>query len=172
MARLDRLNPDSKHGRKWAVVETPQGSNNKLRYRAKEDLFEVSASLPAGMAFPFDFGFVPGTRAADGDPLDVLVLMDSPAYPGVLVETRLLGVIEATQSDDDGQPYRNDRLIAIAVGSTERGDVRRLSDLDSHLVDQIEAFFGTYDRLLGKQFTAIGRRGPTKARRLLEQARR
>jgi inorganic pyrophosphatase len=172
MARLDRLTPDSKHGHKWALVETPQGSNNKLRYRSRDDAFEVSASLPAGMAFPFDFGFFPGTKAPDGDPLDVLVLMDSPAYPGVLVETRLLGVIEATQSDDDGQPYRNDRLIAIAVGSTERGDVRRLSDLDSHLVDQIEAFFGTYDRLLGKQFTPVGRRGPAKARRLLEQARR
>ena len=172
MARLDRLNPDSRHGHKWAIVETPQGSNNQLRYRSRDDVFEVSASLPAGMAFPFDFGFFPGTKAADGDPLDVLVLMDSPAYPGVLVETRLLGVIEATQSDDDGKPYRNDRLIAIAVGSTERGDVRRLSDLDSHLVDQIEEFFGTSDRLLGKQFTAIGRRGPAKARRLLEQARR
>jgi inorganic pyrophosphatase len=122
------------------------------------------------MTMPFDFGFFPGTKAADGDPLDVLVMMDGPAYPGVVVNVRLLGVIEGEQSDDGEQPYRNDRLIAVAEGSTERGDLRRLSDLDDSLVTQIETFFETYAKLTGKSFRAIGRRGDRVARRLLDEA--
>jgi inorganic pyrophosphatase len=171
VTRLDRLSP-GKAGELRAVLESPQGSRNKLKYRARDGAFEITASLPAGMAFPFDFGFIPGTKAADGDPLDVLVLMDAPAYPGVLVTIRLLGVIEAEQSEDGGAPYRNDRVIAIAEGSTERGEVRRLSDLDSHLVEQIESFFDTYGRLLGKTFRPLARRGPVRARHLVDRARR
>ena len=136
------------------------------------DSFALSASLPAGMAFPFDFGFFPGTSAPDGDPLDVLVIMDAPAYPGVIVPVRLLGVIEAEQSDGDKRPYRNDRLIAVAEGSTERGDLRRLSDLDDALMTQIETFFATYDRLTGKAFKPLGRHGPRRARALLDAATR
>jgi inorganic pyrophosphatase len=122
------------------------------------------------MSMPFDFGFFPGTRASDGDPLDVLVLMDGPAYPGVVAAVRLLGVIEAEQSEDGGEPYRNDRLIAVAEGSTERGELRRLSDLDDSLLTQIETFFETYDRLTGKSFRRIARRGARVARRLLDEA--
>ena len=123
------------------------------------------------MSMPFDFGFFPRTKAADGDPLDVLVLMDGPAYPGVVVAVRLLGVIEAEQSEDGGKPYRNDRLIAVAEGSTERGNLRRLSDLDETLLTQIETFFETYDRLTGKSFRPLGRRGERVARRILDAAR-
>ena len=132
---LDRLAPIDDDGRLRAVLETPQGSRHKLKYLAEDQTFEVSITLPAGMSMPFDFGFFPGTKAADGDPLDVLVLMDGPAYPGVVVAVRLLGVIEAEQSDDGGEAYRNDRLIAVAHGSTERGNLRRLSDLDDTLAD-------------------------------------
>ena len=122
------------------------------------------------MSMPFDFGFIPRTKAADGDPLDVLVLMDGPAHPGVTVAIRLLGVIEAEQSEKAKPPIRNDRLIALAEGSTERGNLRRLSDLDDALITQIESFFETYDRLAGKQFRPIARRGPRVAAKLLDRA--
>jgi inorganic pyrophosphatase len=168
---LIRLAPTDDEGRLRAVLETPQGCRHKLKYLAEDQTFEVSTTLPAGMSMPFDFGFFPGTKAADGDPLDVLVLMDGPAYPGIVVAVRLLGVIEAEQAEDGGKPYRNDRLIAVAHGSTERGGLRRLSDLDGSLVMQIETFFETYDRLLGKSFRPIGRRGERVARRLLDEAR-
>ena len=170
--RLDRLSPVDDEGRVRVVLESPQGSRNKLKYEPDSDSFSVSASLPAGMAFPFDFGFFPGTRAEDGDPLDALVIMDAPAYPGVTVPVRLLGVIEAEQSDDGEPPYRNDRLIAVAEGSTERGELRRLSDLDDALLTQIETFFATYDELTGKVFKPIARRGPQRARKLLDSATR
>lgn len=132
------------------------------------------ASLPAGLSFPFDFGFLPGTRAADGDPLDILVLMDAPAYPGCVVAVRFLGAIEAEQRVGDSPAYRNDRLIGLAEGSTQRGDPHRLADLDDHLLDEIEAFFTTYDGLRGKAFKAfkaLRRVGPDAARGLLDRAR-
>jgi inorganic pyrophosphatase len=169
--KLERLRPVDNEGRLRAVLETPQGSRHKLKYLPDDETFEVSTTLPAGMSMPFDFGFFPRTKAADGDPLDVLVLMDGPAHPGVVVAVRLLGVIEAEQSEDGGKPYRNDRLLAVALGSTERGNLRRLTDLDDTLLTQIEAFFETYDRLRGKSFRPIGRRGARVARRLLDEAR-
>jgi inorganic pyrophosphatase len=168
--KLDALEPVDDKGNLRAVLETPQGSRHKLKYEPDMHAFKMSNTLPAGMFMPFDFGFFPGTKAADGDPLDVLVLMDAPAYPGVVVGVRLLGVIEAEQSDDGGEPYRNDRLIAVAEGSTERGDLRRLTDLDDSLMSQIETFFATYAKLTGKTFRPIGRRGERVARRLLDEA--
>ena len=168
--RLDRIGPVDNDGRVRVVLESPQDSRNKLKYDPETDTFELSSSLPAGMAFPFDFGFFPGTRAPDGDPLDCLVIMDAPAYPGVIVRVRLLGVIEAEQSDDGGKAYRNDRLIALADGSTERGELRKLSDLDHALMTQIETFFATYDQLTGKRFRPIARHGRRRARTLLDDA--
>jgi inorganic pyrophosphatase len=169
---LDRLPLHDDEGRLRAVLETPQGSRHKLKYEPSEGCFSISSTLPAGMSMPFDFGFFPQTLAADGDPLDVLVLLDGPAYPGVTVGVRLLGVIEAEQSEAGEKPYRNDRLIAVAEGSTERGNLHRLSDLDDSLLTQIETFFETYDKLGGKTFKPIGRRSVRVAERQLEGSRR
>jgi inorganic pyrophosphatase len=169
--RLDRLSPVDHEGRLRVVLESPQGSRNKIKYVPESESFAVSASLPAGMAFPFDFGFFPGTLAPDGDPLDGLVIMVAPAFPGVTVPVRLLGVIEARQSEGGKPFFRNDRLIAVAHGSTERGELRKLSDLDDALIAQIESFFETYDHLTGKAFKPIGRHGPRSARKLLDAAR-
>lgn len=170
MANLDQIPHVDEKGRLRAVIESPQGSRNKLKYEPALGAFVADASLPAGMTFPFDFGFFPSTRAADGDPLDVLVLMDSPGYPGVIVPVRLLGVLEGEQSEDGGKPYRNDRLIAVARGTTERGNLKRLADLDEQLMRQIRTFFETYASLTGKSFTCTGDHGPAAAERLLEQA--
>jgi inorganic pyrophosphatase len=122
------------------------------------------------MPTPLRFGFIPGTRGADGDPLDVLVLVDAPAYPGRILTIRMLGVIEAEQVDE-GESVRNDRLIGLAEGSTERGNPRQLKDLDGGLLVRIEASFSDDDRLRGRRFEPIARRGPRAARRLIEKAR-
>jgi inorganic pyrophosphatase len=170
MARLDRLPPDDDEFVR-VVIESPQGARHKLKFDPAAGSFELKKTLPAGMAFPFDFGFVPGTKAADGDPLDVLVLMDAPTYPGVIVRVRLIGVIEAEQADHGGEAYRNDRLIAVADGSTSRGDLRGMSDLDDALVGQIEAFFVTYCALTDKEFRPVGRGGRRAAAATLARAR-
>jgi inorganic pyrophosphatase len=122
------------------------------------------------MEFPFDFGFIPSTKADDGDPIDVLVLMDGPGIAGAVVEVRLLGVIEAEERDG-GKPVRNDRLVAVAANTTERGHLRSLRDLDPGLSQQIDSFFETYTRLAGKEFHVLRRRGPSRAVELVKKAR-
>jgi inorganic pyrophosphatase len=79
------------------VIETPKGSRNKFASDPKLHIFELKKVLPAGMTFPYDFGFVPSTKAEDGDPVDVLVLMDEPAFPGCVLSCRPIGVIEGEQ---------------------------------------------------------------------------
>jgi inorganic pyrophosphatase len=167
---LDRIPPRAADGQLRAIVETPQGSRNKLKYEPVDEVFRVSCSLPAGMAFPFDFGFIPGTRSDDGDPLDVLILLDAPAYPGCLVEIKLLGVLEADETERSGQTVRNARLIAVAKGSTERGDLKHLKDLAPNLMEQIESFFMTYNALDGKEFEPRGVHGPKRADRLVQES--
>src|SRR5437660_12867427 len=96
------------------VIETPKGSRNKYSFDPDERAFMLKKVLPAGMAFPYDFGFVPSTEAEDGDPIDVLVLMDEPAFPGCVLKCRLIGVIEGEQGDrKKKKKERNDRIIAI-----------------------------------------------------------
>jgi inorganic pyrophosphatase len=140
------------------VIETPQGQPNKFKYDPELGAFRLSRVMPVGMVFPYDFGFLPGTHAEDGDPLDVLVLMDSPAYPGTVVEVRLIGVLRCTQGEKGQPSVRNDRLIAVASeAKTYRAD--RLRDLGPQLLDQIEAFFVDYNRIAGRRFKVVKRSG-------------
>src|SRR5689334_3990623 len=97
LLKLDAFDP--KTGNLNVIVETSQGSRNKYKYDPERRLFKVHKLLPAGASFPFDFGFIPSTVGDDGDPLDVLVVMEEPAPAGILVPARLLGVIEAEQTE-------------------------------------------------------------------------
>jgi inorganic pyrophosphatase len=151
------------------VIETPQGSRNKFNYDDKLELFKLGGVLPAGAVFPFDFGFVPSTIGGDGDPLDVLVLMDEPAFAGCLVEARLIGVIEAEQTERDGERTRNDRLIAVAAEAHTHKAVRSLGQLDDHLVAEIEHFFVSYNEIKGKTFKPTGRHGARRAKEIVEE---
>jgi inorganic pyrophosphatase len=151
------------------IIETPKGSRNKFNYDEEHHLFKLGGVLPAGAVFPFDFGFIPSTLGGDGDPLDVLLLMDEPAFPGCLVPARLIAVIEAEQTERDGETTRNDRLIAIAADSHTHRNVRTLADISTALVDEIEHFFVSYNQIKGKQFKPLGRFGPIKAARLIEE---
>jgi len=151
------------------VIETPGGSRNKFKFDEQRGLFFLHKVLPAGATFPFDFGFVPGTRAADGDPLDVLVVGDAPTFAGCVVTVRLLGTIEADQRDGSGT-IRNDRLIGTAQTPKIRPAARSLADLPIRLLDQIEHFFIAYNRFEGRQFVPRRRRGPTAATKRLERA--
>jgi inorganic pyrophosphatase len=98
------------------VIDTPKGCRSKFVFDMKRKAYILKSVLPHGTVSPFDFGSIPGTVADDGDPLDALVLMDEPAFCGCLIESRLVGVIEAEQSEE-GKTERNDRLIAVAAKS-------------------------------------------------------
>jgi inorganic pyrophosphatase len=152
------------------IIETPKGSRNKFTFDEEKGLFKLSGVLPAGAVFPFDFGFLPGTLGGDGDPLDVLVLMDESAFAGCLVPSRLIGVIEALQTERDGETTRNDRLIAVAANSRDHQHLRSLTDLNENLLEEIEHFFVSYNEIKGKRFVPRGRFGPQRARRIVETA--
>jgi inorganic pyrophosphatase len=125
--------------------------------------------LPSGAVFPFDFGFVPSTIGGDGDPLDVLVLMDEPAFTGCLLTARVIGVIEASQTEREGETTRNDRLIAVAAKSHTHAHVRSLADLNDNLVDEIEHFFISYNTIKGKLFQPLGRFGTQEALEIIRE---
>jgi inorganic pyrophosphatase len=153
------------------VIETSKGSQNKLKFDEEAGRFRLSHVLPTGMAFPFDFGFIPETRGGDGDPLDVLVLTDAPLPMGCLLDVRLVGVLEVEQRERSGEVVRNDRLLGVAEESTTHGTVADLGDISPPLLDEIEAFFDQYNRLDGKAFQVLHRRGRSAAVAIVDRAR-
>jgi inorganic pyrophosphatase len=161
---------DSKSGNLNVVVETPRGCRNKYAFDFDVGGYKLKAVLPNGAVFPFDFGSIPGTQGDDGDPLDVLLLMDEPVFPGCLVEARILGVIEAEQTKDE-ETERNDRLIAVAAKSPTHESMKSLLRIEPKIVDEIEHFFVSYNAERERQFNPIGRKGPLAARRLVEAQR-
>ena len=160
---------DDDSGLLHVIIETAKGSRTKFKYDEKLALFKLHKVLPRGMVFPYDFGFVPSTRGEDGDPIDVLVVMEDATFPGCLVTTRLLGAIQAEQTEK-GVTIRNDRLIGVPQTPKIHPKERSLSDLAPGLLDQIENFFLSYNRSEGRKFQVVGRVGPTAAAKLLDQA--
>ena len=152
-----------------AVVETPKGCRNKYAYDEETGLYALRKVLPAGASFPYDFGFVPSTLGGDGDPLDLLLLLDEPCFPGCLVEARLVGVIEAEQ-EERGKTKSNDRLIAVAKASHVHREVRGIDDLPARLLDEVEHFFASYHEMRGVRFTPKRRAGPERAREVVDRA--
>lgn len=154
------------------VIETARESRTKLAYDPDRGTFIVKMVLPQGMSFPFDFGFIPSTVGGDGDPLDVLVLMDEPVPAGTIVPARLVGVIEAVQTEKDGTSETNDRLIAVAATHDLYSKVKKLTDVPRTVTDQIEHFFISYNEQEGKRFKPKGRRGRKRAEELLARGRK
>ncbi|MBV8205632.1 MAG: inorganic diphosphatase [Acidobacteria bacterium] len=152
------------------IIETPRGSRNKYKYDEQSGRLKFSKVMPEGMMFPYDFGFIPGTRAEDGDPLDVLVLSDEPMFPGCEVECRLVGAIKANQTED-GETRRNDRLIAIPAMSVRYASVKELGDLEPAVLAQIEAFFTNYQKVLNVGFEVTDIAGPKTAQKLVQKNR-
>ena len=126
LGTIDSMDPDEEEWR--VIVETPQGSHNKYDYDTELHIFKLAKVLPEGLAFPFDFGFLPSTLGADGDPLDVLLMTEQQTFSGCLVPSRLIGVIEAEQTEVGGTGKRNDRLVAIPLKSCRYASMRSLKD--------------------------------------------
>jgi inorganic pyrophosphatase len=153
------------------VIETPKGSRNKYAFDADEKVFVLKKVLPAGMAFPYDFGFIPSTCAEDGDPVDVLVLMDEPAFAGCVLACRPIGVIEGEQKNGN-KKVRNDRIVAVEDGNHSYAAVKHIDDLGKPFVRELEEFFVNYHELSGKRYKILDVRGPREARRRIDQGRK
>jgi inorganic pyrophosphatase len=150
-----------------AIVETPKGRRNKFDYDPEIEAFTLGGLLAEGLSFPYDFGFIPSTVAADGDPVDVMILMDEPAHVGCVLDIRIIGVIQAEQTQD-GKTIPNHRLVGVADHSYAHGHINTISDINKSILDQIQDFFITYNKSRGKKFRVLGVHGPKRALKLLE----
>jgi inorganic pyrophosphatase len=160
---------DSKKRQCKIIIETPKDRRNKFRYDPEYRLFALGGLLAEGLAFPFDFGFIPSTLAEDGDPLDVMVLMEEPAHVGCLLDVRIVGVIEATQAEN-GKRTTNNRLIGVAVHSYSHEHITSINKINKSLLDQVQEFFISYNKSRGKKFKVTARKGPKRAAEILEAA--
>jgi inorganic pyrophosphatase len=152
-----------------AIIETPKGSALKYTYEPDKQLFKLTKVLPAGMVFPFDFGFIPDTKGEDGDPLDIIVISEFKSFPGCIMDCRIIGGIKAEQTEHEGKTLRNDRFIGIPEVSQLFADINSTEDFPKKIMDQLEAFFKNYNELSDKQFTPLGRMTPEEGYALIQK---
>jgi len=142
--------PDGKPGTVVAFIEIPQGSRNKYEYDEESGQFWLDRVLFHSVHYPTDYGFVPQTLAEDGDPLDILVIVTEPTFPGCRLHAIPLGGLE--MSDEKGIDFK---VLAVPASDPRFGHMRKLSDVGDHMLSEIETFFKTYKLLEGKE-TTIG----------------
>jgi inorganic pyrophosphatase len=147
------------------VVECPRGTSVKLKFDTGLGAFSLSRPLPEGLVYPYDWGFVPSTRASDGDPLDAIVVWDRQSFPGVVLPCRLLGVLEVEQNNKERPEHRerNDRLIAVPVESPNHHELASVDDLPRRMKEEIEEFFRASTAFENKDLKFGGWRDPVTA---------
>ena len=158
---------DAQHNLR-VVVETPRGANIKIKYDEDLGCFSLSRILPLGVTYPYDFGFVPQTLAQDGDPLDVMVLIDALTYPGVVISCRLLGALHVEERGLRGRP--NHRLVAVPVKAARKDELRNFSDLGRRMQQELERFFVMSSAFTSKDPVVRGWVGPDAAFEMVQRS--
>jgi inorganic pyrophosphatase len=141
------------------VVEAPRGSVLKLKYEPRWEAMSVSRPLPLGVSYPFDWGFIPSTRAADGDPLDAMLFWDVTSYPGVVVPSRAIGVLQVEQNRtnyDSSERVRNDRILSVPLQTRREHTISDVGALPSRIRQELEQFAIASATLEGKDVRIIG----------------
>jgi inorganic pyrophosphatase len=150
------------------VVESPRGSTLKFKYDGHRGVMTLSRPLTVGLTYPYDWGFVPSTRAADGDPLDAFVMWDGSSYPGIVLTCRPLGVLRVDQTNPASHTReRNDRLAVIPIRAPRWESLRSVLDVDERIRLELERFFLTAVAFEGKDPKILGWKGPTEAMALV-----
>lgn len=168
MADLARLPARDADGSVRVVIESPRGAPVKLKYDTSLGLMILSRPLPLGLSYPYDWGFVPGTRAPDGDPVDALVYWDVPSYPGVVLPCRLIGVVRLEQDSKSNGRVRNDRILAVPVKHPRGDGLVTPDDLPPRTRDEIGQFFLSAIFFEPKNPKLLGWGGPDEAARLVD----
>lgn len=168
--RLDEIAAIGNDGAVNVVVECPQGSAVKLKYEPELSAMTLVRPLPYGVVFPYDFGFVPGTLAEDGDPLDAMVLLDAPTYPGIVIACRPVGVVRASQRGSEGRRIRNDRIVCVAEVDRRKEEIERAGDVPVRLREELEAFFAVAVAFEDKELALLGWGGRDEARSAVSRA--
>ena len=147
----------------YAVIETPRGSTCKLDLDPELGVFTLAKPLMTGLSYPYDWGFIPSTRAEDGDPLDVLVIHDAQTYPGVVLRCRPVGILEVEQKSQGEKKERNDRVFAVPDRSLLEADLKDIRELPARAHEELEKFFLATNALENKELNFLGWRGPNHA---------
>ena len=148
------------------IVEIPKNSGNKYEYDAALGVFRLDRTLYSPMHYPGDYGFVPGTVAEDGDPLDVLVLVDQPSFTGCLIEVRSVGVLNMVD-----QNLPDTKILAVPNKNPRYDEVHTVDQVYPHTRGEIETFFTIYKELEGKRTEMKGWQGPRQAREAIVRSR-
>ena len=148
------------------IVEIPKNSSNKYEYDGKLGVFRLDRALYSPLHYPGDYGFIPGTLAEDHDPLDVLVLVDEPSFPGVLISVRPVGMLEMVDQSEPDQ-----KILAVPNRNPRFDQIHTIDQIFPHNLREIEHFFAIYKELEGKRTEMRGWRGPREARDLIRISR-
>ena len=148
------------------IVEIPKNSSNKYEYDGQLGVFRLDRALYSPLHYPGDYGFVPGTLADDGDPLDVLAIVDDPSYPGVLISVRPVGLLDMVDQSEPDQ-----KILAVPNKNPRFDQIHTIDQVFPHKLREIEHFFTIYKELEGKKTEMHGWRGPKEARDLIRRCR-
>jgi len=148
------------------IVEIPKGSTNKYEYDADLGLFRLDRALYSPVHYPGDYGFVPGTLAADGDPLDVLALAEEPSFPGCLIEVRPIGMLNMID-----QQERDQKIFAMPNRNPRYDEVQNIAQIFEHVRREIEHFFTIYKELEGRATSTLGWEDADEARKVIRECR-
>jgi len=148
---LTRIPAQPKPGVVNVIVEIAGGSKNKYEFDKDLNAFALDRVLYASVQYPFDYGFLPNTLADDGDPLDGMVIMDEPTFPGCVIAARAIGMLEMIDGGD-----RDEKLLCVPVKDPRYADVQSLKDIATHRLDEIAEFFRTYKNLEKKEVEILG----------------
>ncbi len=169
MPNLIKLPPFSDDGDVRVVVETPRGSRVKFNYDPDLQTFTLAKSLLVGLTYPHDWGFVPSTKADDGDPLDIMVVHDAVTLPGLVLNCRLLGILQIEQKSKN-KSERNDRVFAVPRRSHAERGLRDVNDLSKPIREELEKFFIVTDEFEDKKLQILGWKGPKAALKAVKEA--
>ncbi len=151
-----------------AIVEIPLGQKNKYEYDKKLHVFRLDRSLHSSVYYPGDYGFFPSTLSTDGDPLDVLVLVDDASFPGCLIEVRPIGMLEMID-----QGIKDEKILAVPRNNPRYTEVHNYTQIYPHVMKEISHFFSIYKDLEGKRTQMLGWKDAAAARAvLMESVRR
>ena len=133
---------DEETGDLHVIIDTPKNSRNKYKFDEKLGLFKLGGVLPVGAFFPFDFGYIPQTLGGDGDPLDALVLLEEPTFPGCLISCRAIGMFRMT---DEAGP--DEKLLCVVAGDPRQAHIKDIGDISDFDRLEIQHFFEVYKDL-------------------------
>jgi inorganic pyrophosphatase len=140
-----RMRPQLTAESVMALIEIPRGSKNKYEWNDEMECVMLSRVLFQSVAYPTEYGFIPGTLAPDGDALDILVLIDQPTFPGCCMRVRPIGVLRMTQ-----QGKRDDKILSVAITDPLYAQTRDIADIPPHRLVEVRHFFATYTELEGR----------------------